>query len=268
MITRDVAHSFHHRGFDSSLMLKHQPKTLARTLVYIAVHSPDEFGLYWDSDGSMPWKEFYWALQEDDSLKFVRESNLRELALLGIDLPFILDGNRLRLRSREPATDYPLVDNIPERLYLAVRTKNLAYIQEFGLKSLTRPLMPVCAEREMALRIAKRRESEPVMIEIMGRKALDSGISIYRVGEKLFLVDAVPPGFLILPKIREEQSAAIADKKQKPAKKAAPVSPGSFVVQVDHVQYGAGLQAKKRKGKKEKAGWKTESRKDRHKRNI
>ena len=80
-------------------MLKHQPKTLARTLAYIAVHSPHEFGLYWDADGSMPWKEFYWALQEDDSLRFVRESSVRELQLLGIELPFSLEGNRLRLSS-------------------------------------------------------------------------------------------------------------------------------------------------------------------------
>ncbi len=64
------------------------PRTLARTLSTIAVHCPWEHGLFWDPDGSMPWKEFYWALQEDHSLRFVRESHIRELAYLGLEVPF------------------------------------------------------------------------------------------------------------------------------------------------------------------------------------
>lgn len=257
-----------HKESGFSAMLKHQPKTLARTLAYIGLYSPGEFGLYWDSDGSMPWKEFYWALQQDDSLRFVRESNLRELALLGVDLPFTLDGNRLRLCSSTAGPVYPSIDKIPERLYYAVKSNKLVYIQKFGLRAISRAYIPVCAEREMALRITKRRESDPVLIEILAKKALDAGVCFFDAGAKLFLVDAVAPEFLILPKIREEQAAGSAEKKPKPAPKAVPGSPGSFVVQVQHVQGVAGQKPNIDKGKKRKGGWKTDARKERNKRNI
>src|SRR5208337_4911171 len=98
-------------------MLKHQPKTLAKILDYIARRSPGEHGLFWDPDGGMPWKEFYWVLQEDPSLRFVRESTIRELALLGIELPFALDGKLLRLRPEVACPRYPSASEVPERLY-------------------------------------------------------------------------------------------------------------------------------------------------------
>ena len=119
-------------------MLKHQPKTLAKTLDYIIWRSPGEYGLFWDPDGTMPWKDFYWALQEDLSLRFVRQSTIRELTLLGIELPFALDGNLLRLRPEFALPVYPPASDVPERLYFGLKPKNLAHTQKFGLISTRR----------------------------------------------------------------------------------------------------------------------------------
>jgi len=118
----------------------------------------------------------------------------------------------------------------------------------------------------MAVRIAKRREPDPLLIEILGHKARDSGISFRKAGDKLFLVDAVASEFLILPKIRELEAAP--EKKQKPTEKLGPVTPGSFLVQPQHVHPVAGKKATRKTGRKDKEGWKTESRKDRRKRDI
>ena len=166
-------------------MLKHQPKSLARTLQYIGWHSPSEFGLFWDSDGTMPWKEFYWALQEDPSLRFVREAGLRELYLLGIELPFVLDGNLLRLGSGIPPPLYPVAESIPERLFYAIKPRNLASVQNTGLKATGRRFMPLCSDSALAVRIAKRRETEPILIDILARQALDGGVSLLVAGPEL-----------------------------------------------------------------------------------
>ncbi|MFZ2448307.1 MAG: hypothetical protein WAW37_18260 [Syntrophobacteraceae bacterium] len=251
-------------------MLKRQHKTLARTLAFIAYHSPGEFGLFWDPDGTMPWKEFYWALQEDPGLRFVREPTLRELSLLGIELPFSLDGNRLRLAPGTAAPVYPPAENVPQRLYFAGRTKSLVSIQELGLKPAARAFSPVFSSREAALRFAKRREPEPIVIEITAQRALESGILFFVAGEELFLVRAVPVEFLTIPRIREDSREKLAEKRQKPPPKPAPPTPGTFVVQPHHVQSVgiSGEKAVKRGAKNEKEGWKKASRKERRKRDV
>jgi len=251
-------------------MIKSQHKTVARTLAFIGWHSPSAFGLFWNSDGTMPWKEFYWALQEDPELRFVRAATLRELTLLGIELPFSLDGNLLRLN---PGYDIPLYSparEVPDRLYFGIRPKNLVYVQEIGLRASSRPFLPLSSDRELALRLARRREDNPLVIEVLASRAREAGITILAAGERLYLAENVPREYLILPLVRQE----IRERAQRtPAikKPAAPPSPGSFTVQPHHILPPGHAGEKPPKGKearKGKGGWKKEARQERHKRDA
>ncbi len=250
-------------------MLKHQPKILAKTLDYIARRSPGEYGLFWDPDGTMPWKEFYWALQEDPSLRFVREPTIRELGLLGIPLPFVLDGSRLRLVSEANRPEYPAASEVSRRLYFGLRSKNMVYAQENGLKSSSRPFVALSADRELALRIAKRRDPEPILIEIQALEASWNGISFLIAGPQLYLTESVPAEFILFPKVRDAER--VTQRVRKPeAKPSHAVSPGSFTVQPHHVQaVGPSGEFARKGGKKDKGGeWKKQSRKERHKRDM
>ncbi|MGA2400140.1 MAG: hypothetical protein ABSG91_00345 [Syntrophobacteraceae bacterium] len=251
-------------------MLKHQPKTLARILDYIARHSPGEHGLFWDPDGAMPWKEFYWALQEDPSLRFVRESTIRELALLGIELSFGLDGNLLRLRPEVARPCYPPASDVPERLYFGLKSKTLVHAQTIGLKSASRRFIAVCAQRELALRIAKRREQAPVLIEILARGAAGSGISFLDGGPHLYLVESIPAEFILFPKIRQDLAEKVAGRACKSADKpSSATAPGSFIVEPHHFEarYRGKIPGKGANNVAQR-GWKKQGRKERHKRDI
>ncbi len=250
-------------------MQKNQHKTLARTLSFIGYSSPGEYGLYWDANGTMPWKEFYWALQEDTELRFVREATLRELSLLGIYLPFSIDGNLIRIGSGVALPRYEAAEKVPERLYFGIKPKNLVRAQEFGLQPAGRPFIPVCATRDLALRIARRREPEPVLIEISARHALESGTIFLTAGPELYLVESVSRDFLIIPRIRENLAEKLAARRLKPAPKPVSPTPGTFIVQPHHVQStSVAADDSMQHGKKGKAGWKKESRKVRRKRDI
>jgi putative RNA 2'-phosphotransferase len=251
-------------------MLKHQPKTLAKTLDYIARRSPGEYGLFWDPEGAMPWKEFYWALQEDVSLRFVRQSTIQELMLLGIELPFALDGNLLRLRPEFALPAYPPASDVPMRLYFGLKPKNMVYAQNSGLKSARRRFVPVCSERELALRIARRDEKAPIPIEILAREASESGLSFFTAGLHLYLVESIPAEFILFPKVRQDLAERLAAPARKPeAQPCPPAAPGSFIVQTHHLEApGAGKPIKKAAKKDAKAGWKKEGRKERHKRDM
>jgi putative RNA 2'-phosphotransferase len=218
-------------------MLKHQHKTLAKTLGYIVTHSPGEYGLFWDPDVTMPWKEFYWALQEDLSLRFVRQPTIQELALLGIDLPFVLDGSLIRLRPEFARPAYLPAPDVPKRLYFGLKPKNLVYTQKSGLRSSRRRFVAVCGERELALRIARREEKTPIPIEILAREACESGLSFLSAGLHLYLVESIPAEFIVFPQMRQDLVERLAAPARKPqVQPSPPPTPGSFIVQARHLE--------------------------------
>ncbi|MGC9194615.1 MAG: RNA 2'-phosphotransferase [Syntrophobacteraceae bacterium] len=250
-------------------MLKDKPGTLAKTLDFIGRHSPAEFGLFWDPDATMPWKEFYWALQEDSSLRFVRESTIRELTLVGVELPFILDANLLRLRPEVGWHGYPVATEVPRRLYFGLKPRQLASAMEQGIRAARRSYVALCQDRELAVRIAKRTEQSPIVVEILAEEALRSGLRFFFAGLQLYLVESVATKFINFPTLRREKAEKLAApvKKSKPAPPPCPA--GSFIVEAHHLVLGGSSKAgSKGSNRESKGGWKRSGRTERHKRDV
>jgi putative RNA 2'-phosphotransferase len=245
-------------------------KILAKTIVYIAYQAPAEYGLFWDLDGSMPWKELYWALQEDPSLRFVRESHIRELTYMGLELPFVLEENLLRLRPGLAHLPYPIVDHPPERLYFACRRKQYAHVLEQGISRSHRSFVPASAGKQMALCLGRRRDPEPLLVEILAARAHAAGEPIRFAGAELYLLESIAVGHLHFPLIRADQHAALTVRKRveaKPSAPGAPLSPGSFFV--DAQQFHGDASTRKGIGKGGKKGdWKRQAKKERQKRSV
>lgn len=254
---------------------QYNPKTLAKTLSYISCRALAEHGLFWDPDGSMPWKDFYWVLQEDPTLRFVRESHIREIAYLGLELPFVLDGNLLRLQSLLDRPEYAQAICLPDRLFFACRRRQFVFVREHGIVGSNRPYVPICAERELALRIGRRRDPEPVLLEVLGAAAALEGEVFRLAGPELYLVESIPARHLIFPLLRSDRRAALEVRKKPEARPPAPLLPtaaGSFLVENRHLGNPSGGakpfdKTGKQKGKK-KGDWKREAREERLKRRV
>jgi putative RNA 2'-phosphotransferase len=251
-------------------MLKHQPKTLAKTLDYMVRRSPGEHGLFWDPDGAMPWKDLYWAMQQDPSLRFVREPTIREIELLGIELPFYLDGNLLRLRPEFGPPVYEPAAIVPQRLYFGLKPKHLVHVQKIGLSSTRRRFVALCANRDLALKFAARTEASPILLEIFAGQASENGLPFLDAGGDLYLTDRVPVEFILFPKVRQDLVEKLAAPPIKPKNQpASSASAGTFIVKPQHLQTpGSGEQPGKTAKTNARDGWKKERRKERHKRDI
>lgn len=256
-----------------NLVAHYLPKTLARTLSYVAWHSASEFGLFWDPDGSMPWKDLYWALQDDPSMRFVREAHIREILYLGLELPFYIEEGRLRLHGGFPPIEYPMEDSPPERLFHACPVKQFRVIRELGLRASRRHYVMLCAERDPAERFARRRYRDPRVFEVLGRDAACSGISIRDAGNGLYLAERVPPEYVVLPRLRQQELAQLAESsRQREKKPSTPIEvsmPGSYGIDVPQLEELYKMkQANGKAGMKGRSrrGWKEDARGDRHKR--
>ncbi len=257
-------------------MAHYKPSTLAKTLAYILIHTPGKHGLFWNPDGTMPWKELYWALQQDPSLRFVRETHFREIAFLGIpNFPVRLEGKLLRMT--EGVSPPPLVPatDVPERLHHACRRAAYLHILEKGLEASARPLLPLFSDPDLARSVGRRRDPGAILLEILAQSAQQAGIIFFKSGDGLFLVENVPPQHLFPPKLKESLLLELAEMGRKEKKKEAgderiaPASaPGSFFLDPRHLEASTPRSSRQDRKQKEKRGpdWKRAARKDRGKR--
>lgn len=211
------------------MMLK-EMKRLAKSLAYIFCHRPDEYGLFLDDDGSLPVKELLWALGEIDGMRRLRESSLKDLIIIGGYTEFRLEGKKLY---HEPARGAALVlphgpVEPPKVLFYGARRKNYPVLMERGIRPGARRFEPFALERERAVFLARRRDPEPIVVEVRALAAAETGgARFYLSGEELYLSEFVGDEFLFGPAPPKPKSKK-EPKEEPPAK--APPTPGSFIL--------------------------------------
>lgn len=211
-------------------MRKHQLKELNKIIEYVLWHRPDEFGLFLNDDGSLPIKELMWALHEEPGWGYVRPDHLKELAYSRLQLTFTVGETHIKAKS-VPSHTAPAV-NFPRLLFFAARRKAYPVILKHGLAPGSRAYVPLATTEEMALRIGKRREQEPVMLTVHATQAGESNQPFLCCGELLYLVTTLPPDFLSGPPLIEA-----AERRKVPKRQSLPrvieseprQMPGSFL---------------------------------------
>lgn len=232
---------------------------LSRFLVYILGHRPDEFGLVPDSDGYVTYKELLQATHEEAGWHYVRKSHINE-ALSGKDRGlFQTDEKRIRVfdtRWQMNLEDAP--QPVPKILFAPIRRKAHPVVMEKGLKSSEGRYQVLCADKDMALRIGKRRDQKPVLLEILASEAESKGVSFHVFGN-LFLSPNIPAGFISGPPISREilESRKEAEAKKEPMKiKPVDFTPGTFPLDA-----ARDPDLRRRAKGKKRRGWKEEARK-------
>lgn len=238
--------------------LRQQRQALSRFLIYVLGHRPDEFGLVLDEQGFVPLKELLMAVKEEEGWSFVREGHISELLRESDRTGFEVKDKMIRARPKDSALVFgaPEIVSPPNLLYHAARGKAYPVILEHGLGPGPRPWVPLFTTRELALRVGKRRDSQPVLLTIHAARAEARGVIFTRPQELIYLVESLAPEFLTGPPLPKERPAA---EKKKKASKPEPPIPGSFLLDPNHDPDLGRRPEKKKKGKAQ--DWKRASRK-------
>lgn len=222
-------------------------------------HRPDEFGLVPDREGFVLSKELLQALHEEDDWRYVRQSHINEILLGNERADFQSEGDRIRSVERRWELDlHHPVSSLPKILFTAIRRRAHPVVMEKGLKgSEDRPLV-LSANRDMAVRIGRRRDQDPVVLEISAGVAREKGVLFYSF-EDLFLSPDIPARFIAGPPVPKETIEGRKEREksaEKPSKGQTPPTPGTFILDPsrDPDLY------RKSKGRKRK-GWKEAARK-------
>lgn len=233
-------------------------------MTYILGYRPDEFGLVPDEEGFVGYKDLFKALHEENGWRHVRRSHINEMLMGSHREGFETREDRIRSRERRWVlnawNDLPL----PGLLYTPVRKRAHPVAMERGLKAEGNLYLALSADREMALRMGRRRDQHPVLLEIPAAAAGRKGVLIFPFGD-LFLAPEIPARFIAGPlpsKDLLEKEDKKTDRQQKTKVGFNPPTPGSFTLDPRRDP----APSRKKKGKKRK-GWKEEARKMRKGRN-
>ena len=235
---------------------------LSRFLVYILGHRPDEFGLVPDKKGFLTYKELLWAIHEEEGWGYVRRSHIREV-LLGRDRAlFEADDEVIRVRERrwdwEPEQFCP---SVPKLLFTPVRRRAHPHIMEKGLQSPEGSFLVFTSDKEMALRIGRRRDPEPVILEVMGHRAHRGDSRFFSFGQ-LFLIREIRADCIPGPAVPKESVKREGTGKQEKLKLPQSSDVGSFILDPERDPDPA-----RRAGGKKHRGWKEDARKMRRRKN-
>ncbi len=234
-------------------------------LAYMLGRRPYEFGLVPDETGFIMFRDILQALHEEPGWGYVRQGSINEI-LMGEDRGlFETAEGRIRAVERAWASDWEDRAELPSKiLFLGIRRKAHPVVMDRGLRMIEGSRYIMSPDRAMAERIGRRRDQQPVILEIMAEAAGSEGVPIRRFGG-LFLAEEIPVRFIAGPPVPKRVVRAREEKEAK--KKEQDLLPqfnaGTFLLDMDK----APSPYKKDRGRKKRT-WKEDSRKERKKMRV
>lgn len=184
------------------------PQSLAKLLTYILGRRPDEFGLVTDANGFVKLKDVLKALTEEEGWKYVRRSHLDEILYSLKDPPFEIINKQIRAKSRDQLSPPKPAEDLPKLLFTCIRKRAYRSVLDKGIFPSGYQQVLLSSNREIALRIGKRADHDPVMLTIQVQKSIAKGIRFYQTGESLYLAESIPTGCFSGPPLPKEKPEA------------------------------------------------------------
>ena len=225
---------------------KKSVKTLAKFVAYILERRPDEFGLVIDSEGYIKIKELLKALNEEKGFRHVRRSHLNEILYSTMNPPFEIFGNRIRAKHRSHLPRHDTAQDLPKLLYTYIRRKAHPFVKDKGIFPSRYHQVVLSPNRNLAERMGKRSDPQPIVLTVHVQKSIDYGVKFYQAGGLLFLADSIPPDCFTGPALPKEKFEKLKQEQNNSVKQ--PEAAGSFLVDLDNAgsQQNFGGKSKKK----------------------
>jgi putative RNA 2'-phosphotransferase len=244
-------------------------RTIEKIALNILGHNPDEFAVVLEPEGWIKLKTLLMAMVEDAGLTWVSHGLLKQFFTFYSGEKFELNENSVRLRPDYQPVEMPSIIRKPppDILYTPIRARAYNTVSSRGLTGFGEQWIVLSTDRDKAERLGRRREKEPVIVEVKASMAEQSGNDFYKYGKSLYLSKKIDALWIILPplsrKIKEmerkrlEKRAETEVTKEQHKNINEPSLPGGFFLDSPN------SRPQKKKTRKNEPGWKKERRRSR-----
>ncbi len=201
---------------------------LSKFIAYVLGKEPGEFGLVPREDGFFKIKDVLKAVWEEEGFRHVRESHLNEILMTLPDPPFEIAEKMIRSANWRQLPEISPTHDLPKLLYACVRRKAHAFALDKGIFPLGHERVVLSPDPDMAMRIGRRFDGDPVMMIVQTAKSTASGVAFFLAGNNLYLADFIPAGCFTGPPPPKETPEDQKSKKVQEVTESFDRTPGSF----------------------------------------
>ncbi|QQS11552.1 MAG: RNA 2'-phosphotransferase [Rhodospirillales bacterium] len=172
---------------------------LSRAMSHALRHAPAAYGLTLAADGSAPLDDLVAALREAHSRwSALEEADLRAAIDASEKKRHAIEDGRIRARYGHSAAVDIARDPTPPPaiLFHGTSPDAVASILDAGLRPMARRQVHLSADRDTALRVGRRKSAAPAILVVRALAAHGAGVAFFEVDDRIWLADAIPPGFI------------------------------------------------------------------------
>jgi putative RNA 2'-phosphotransferase len=232
---------------------------LRKLMAFILGRRPDEFGLVLDEQGFVRIKDLIKAITEEQGWGYVRKSHIREVLMTSAEPYFVMDEDRIKAVDDDKLLSFGEETTPPKRLYQCVRRRAYPVVFKEGIRTSGKRQIFLTTTEDLARRMGKRRDSDPVMLTVQAEKAFKAGLRFFKQGELIYATDFIPPDCFVGPPLPREKKKE-APKKGEERLETQGQLPGSVLFDPSRSE---ALYRQRTKGKqpRKEVGWKEDVRK-------
>lgn len=171
---------------------------ISKILSYALRHRPDEFGITLDEQGWVSLTVLLEALHKQKDFENLTEEEIREMIATSQKKRHeIVDGRIRAIYGHSTAEKIVKKAEKPPRiLYHGTARRFIDSILTQGLLPKERQYVHLSEEKETAMTVGKRRDADPLLLEIDAEKAWKEGFLFYPEEGKIWLSDAILPKYI------------------------------------------------------------------------
>ncbi|MFQ5867446.1 MAG: RNA 2'-phosphotransferase [bacterium] len=176
-------------------MEKRTTVELSKLISYILRHHPQKYGLSLDRYGFAKLKEVVRAISQKK--KWVGEEDIRRVVEESGKKRFEIRENKIRATYGHTieVEQISLEVEPPEVLFHGTSRRKVEAILKDGLQPMKRQYVHLCQTEQEAYRVGRRKDTNPVILQIRARDAFCEGIKFRRCGS-VYIAKEIPGKFI------------------------------------------------------------------------
>ncbi|EDO1128412.1 RNA 2'-phosphotransferase [Listeria innocua] len=173
---------------------------LSKEVSYALRHAPWEYELEIDDQGWVSVAQLLSALNEDYKWVNLKEEDLQRMVDDSEKRRHEISDGRIRAFYGHSIPMKIVKEEAipPEFLYHGTAHNFLSEIEKKGLVPMSRQYVHLSEDIETANLVGKRKDKNPIILEVSALEARNEGVNFYYGNEKVWLADAIPSKFIVI----------------------------------------------------------------------